>query len=292
MKSNVCSAAAAVVCLAAALPGTAQTPSDPPAVLRIIREEIKQGKSAAHRNSETTFMLEAARLKYPANIIGMSTLTGRDEAWFLEAHDSFAAIEATLAAFDNPDAQYAKLDELDAEFRTGSRAWIAVYRSDLSFHGQELIANLPKARFMNVDLVRVQPGHDAEFGELGRMAVDAAQKSMVDQPVAVYQVVSGAPNGMYIMLEPAVSLKALDSAQVRTRGMLQAMGDSTARRFTKSLSDTIASEESLLFSLEPRMSYVSKEFAAGDPPFWNPKQEESKAPAKARPRTKLKPAGN
>jgi hypothetical protein len=29
--------------------------------------------------------------------------------------------------------------------------------------------------------------------------------------------------------------------------------------------------ESFLFTLNPRMSYVSKEFAAGDPEFWIPK---------------------
>ncbi|HLG97961.1 MAG TPA: hypothetical protein VKX49_16725 [Bryobacteraceae bacterium] len=286
---SILHSSAVIVCFAAALPLPAQTPSEPPAVLRIIRESIKEGKSTAHRNSETAFMLEAARLKYPTNIIGMSTLTGASEAWFLEAHDSFAAIESTLAAFDNPEAQYAKLDELDAEFRTGSRVWIAIYRPDLSFHGQELMQNLPKARFMNVTLLRVHPGHESDFGELARMAADASQKAMASQPVAVYQPVSGSPAGTYIVFEPAASLKNMDGAGERDRAMLQAMGDSTAKRFTKSLGDTIASEESLLFSIEPRMSYVSRDFAAADPAFWNPKSDGSTSSTKARPKTALKP---
>jgi hypothetical protein len=33
----------------------------------------------------------------------------------------------------------------------------------------------------------------------------------------------------------------------------------------------IAGEESTLFAIDPKMSYVSKEFAAGDPEFWTPK---------------------
>jgi hypothetical protein len=42
----------------------------------------------------------------------------------------------------------------------------------------------------------------------------------------------------------------------------------------------VQSSESLLFAFNPRMSYVSKDFAAGDPDFWIPKL---KPPAKRKP---------
>ena len=289
MKALFCIAVSAIL-VTAALPLPAQEAPDPPHVLRIIREDIKEGKTAAHAKSENAFMQEAARLKYPTSIIGMTTVTGPSQAWFLEAHDSFNAVEATLAAFDQPGAQFAKLDELDSELRSSSRVWLAVYRPDISFHGQDVMQTLPKSRFMTVDIMRVQPGHDAEFAEIGRMAVDALQKSMSDQPVAVYQVVSGLPTGTYLLFEPAASLKTMDSESDRDRGMLQAMGDSGMRRYTKSVSDNVSSEESLLFSISPRMSYVSKEFAAADPSFWNPEPEPATTSTKARPKTALKPA--
>jgi len=273
-----------------ALPIAAQEPTDPPPVLRIIREDIKEGKSAAHAKSENAFMQEAARLKYPANIIGMTTVTGPSQAWFLEAHASFEAIQTTMAAFDRPDGQYAKLDELDSEFRSSSRVLLAVYRPDISFHGQEIMPNLPKTRFFNVEIMRIQAGRDDEFAEIGHMAVDAYQKSMSDQPVAVYEVVSGLPNGTYLLFQPTASLKALDTVAARNGAMVQAMGDTGSKRFFKAVSETIVSDEPLLFSIDPRMSYVSKEVAAADPAFWNPKPAEAKASTKARPKVALQPA--
>jgi hypothetical protein len=289
MKTNLFALAAAGILCAAALPVAAQTAADPPAVLRIIREDIKEGKGSAHRNSENAFMLEAALGKYPANILGMTSMTGTGQAWFLEGHDSFGAVETTLAAFGKPDAKYAQLDELDAEFRSSSRAWLAVYRPDISFHGQELIENLPKARYFNVTMIRVQPGHDAEFAELGRMVVDASQKAVSDQPVVAYQIVYGLPDDTYLLFHPVASLKVLDGEAARSRAMLQAMGDSGAKRMMKGIGDIIASQESLLFSIDPRMSYVSKDFAAVDPAFWNAKPEEAKAPPKSRPKAVAKP---
>ena len=281
-------AAAAVFC--AVFPLSAQTPTDPPPILRIVREDIKEGKSAAHRNNENSFMLEAALSKYPANVIGMSSLTGTDQAWFLEGHPSFEAIENTLAAFDKPGSKFAQIDELDAEFRSSSRSWIAVYRPDLSYHGSDIMPNLPKARYFNVTIMRVQPGHDADFADVAHMAVDALQKAMSDQPVAVYQAVSGLPEGTYFLFEPCASMKAMDSSADRMRSMLQAMGDTGAKRYQTTAGAAIASQESVLFSIDPRMSYVSKDFAAADPSFWNPQPEEAKAPRKARPKAALKPA--
>lgn len=289
MKSTLF-ALAATALFCAASPISAQTPTDPPPVLRIVREDIKEGKSAAHRNNENSFMLEAVVSKYPANVIGMSSLTGTDQAWFLEAHASFEAIENTLAAFDKPGSKFAQIDELDAEFRSSSRSWIAVYRPDLSYHGSDIMPNLPKARFLNVTMMRVQPGHDADFAEVGHMAVDALQKAISDQPVAVYQAVSGLPDGTYFLFQPCASLKALDASADRMRSMLQAMGDAGAKRFQTTAGAAIASQESVLFSIDPRMSYVSKDFAAADPSFWNPQPEETKPSRKAQPKAAIKPA--
>ncbi|HYL38182.1 MAG TPA: hypothetical protein VEV17_19855 [Bryobacteraceae bacterium] len=272
----------AMLCPAGAL--FAQPAPDPPKVLRIFREDVKEGKGPGHEKSEASFMEAAAKAQYPANILGMTTLTGTPQAWFLEAHDSFDSIAKAEAALDKPE--FETLEALDAEFISGSRSWIAVYQPDLSFHGQEMMQALPKARYFNVTMMRVQSGHDQEFAEIGHMAVDASQKSINDQPVAVYQVVSGMPDGTYLLFEPSASLKALDSADERSRAMLQAMGDSGAARFLKAIRDNIASAEALLFVINPKMSYVSKDIAAADPDFWNQKPAELAKPAARKPAAK------
>jgi hypothetical protein len=247
----------------------AQEPPAPPNVLRIIREDIKEGKEAAHQRTESEFMRAAAAAKYPADIIGMTSMTGTSQAWFLEGHDSFEAIMKTIAAFEKPELS--SIDALDSEYRTSSRSWIAVYRPELSFHASELVQTLPKMRFVNVITIRVRPEHDQDFAELGRMAVAASERSMNDQPVVTYQIVSGAPNGTYLLLEPSASMKSLDAGPERSRALFQAMGDSGTKRFMKTASETIAQSEAILFALAPQMSYVPKTFAAQDPVFWTPK---------------------
>jgi hypothetical protein len=151
--------------------------------------------------------------------------------------------------------------------------------------------NLPKARFFNIAIIRVQSGHDQDFAEVSRLTVDAARKALDDQPWVIYEAVSGLPSGTYLVFQPCTSLKSLDVRDTRNRAIFQAMGDTSAKHFMKSMGDAVASQESLLFLLEPRMSYVSKEFAAVDPDFWNQKTE---PPAKPKPHGKAaaKPSGN
>jgi hypothetical protein len=223
-------------------------------------------------------MRAAAAAKFPVNILGMNSITGTSQAWFLEAHDSFESIGKAEAVMEH--SELGTLDSLDAEYRSGSRSWIAIYRPELSFHGQQLMQTLPKMRYFNVIMMRTRQEHDQDFAEIAKMAVAAAERSMDDQPVATYQIVSGAPNGTYILFEPSASLKALDAAPERSHNMFQAMGDAGTKRFMKTAGETIAQQEAVLFAIDPKMSYVSRQIIGGDPAFWTPKPEEPAEPAK------------
>lgn len=109
----------------------AQDAPQPPKMLLIVREDIKEGKSAAHEQSESRFMRAAAAAKFPANILGMNAITGTAQAWFLEAYDSFESIGKSRAAMEKPELE--TIDASDAEFRTSSSSWIAVYRPERVF---------------------------------------------------------------------------------------------------------------------------------------------------------------
>jgi len=257
---------------AASLILSAQQPG-PPKVLRIYREDIKEGKSSAHEKVEIRFAQMLAKHKYPANSVGMTSLTGTSQAWFLEGHESFASIGEAEAFFGKPAVkpEIDTLDAQDSELRSSSRSWIAVFRNDLSFRTDQMMESVPRARYFNVVIFRIHQGHDQEFADLAKTAVAASQKAGNDQPVAVYQVVSGGPGGIYLLFEPNASLKSLDDAPARSQAMYSAMGAQGSKRFNELARETISSEESLLFTINPKMSYVSKEFAAGDPNFWTPK---------------------
>src|ERR1700689_1175361 len=248
---------------------------DPPKVLRIIQEDIKEGKSPAHEKSEARFAQAMAKNKYPASYLGMTSMTGPSQAWFLEEHESFVSVAETQA-FEDKIAEFQSLDAVDAELRSKSSYSLALYRPDLSYHSAEFMLGLPKARYMNVSAVHIHFEHDLEFAEIAKPAIEAGVKANSDQPVAVYQVVSGMPAGTYMLLEPAASLNALDDAPARSRALMQAMGEPGARKFLKNAGEIIAGEEPVLFAINPRMSYVSKEFAASDPEFWTPKPPKKK----------------
>jgi hypothetical protein len=270
-------------------PLCAQQPSGPPPVLRIFREDIKEGKGAAHEKTEAAFMQAAAKVNYPCNVLGMTAMTGPSQAWFLEGHPTFASIAESQAALDKPE--FGALDAADAELRSSSRSMIAVYRPDLSYSVDK--ANLPKMRFFTIETIRIREGQGPEFTELAKMLIGAAEKSGDTQAVATYQVMSGAPNGTFLLLEPTESLKSMDEGQQRQQALLQALGESGLKRYGKAVSETIANEESLLFAVSPKMSYVPKEWATADPDFWGQKPAKTtkapvKTPAKAGEKTASK----
>jgi hypothetical protein len=267
--------------LCAALQLSAQEPAGPPAVLRIVREDIKEGRGGAHEKSESAFMQALGKTNFSGAVIGMSSVTGTSQAWFLEGYSSFAALGDAERFFDShPELE--TLDAADGELRNSSRSLIAVYRPEMSYGIDKI--NLPKARYFNIITIRVRGGQEQEFGEIAKMMVGAAAKSGSEQGVATYQVVSGAPSGTFLLTEPTESLKTMDGAPQRTQALYQALGDTGMKRLAKAGSDTIANQESILFAISPAMSYPPKAWATADPEFWGPKPAAAvtKAPAKPR----------
>jgi len=93
-----------------------------------------------------------------------------------------------------------------------------------------------------------------------------------------YQIISGAPGGTYLLFEPFVSLAEWD----KYPAMLQTLKTAGGRKFDaleKDFTDLTQFEEGRLMSISPKMSYVSKETAAGDPDFWTPKPKSAAKPA-------------
>jgi len=261
----------AIVILFAVLPAFAQ----PPKILRMFREDVKEGKSGAHEKTESAFMQTAAKVNYPAHILGLTNITGTALAVFLEGHETFASIADSQAVLDTPE--FGKLDLADAELRISQRSILAAYRPDLSYAAEK--ADLPKMRYFSIETIRIREGQGQKFAELAKLLVNAAEKSGDNQPVATYEVVSGAPNGTFLLLEPMESLKSLDQGPQRRQALMQAVlnGPQTMRE----LSETIANEEPILFAVNPQMSYVPKEWATASPDFWGKKPVEpvTKAPA-------------
>ena len=290
MKHCICLTSAIAVMAFTASPTFAQDPTGPPPLLRIIREDIKPGRGAAHERIETGYVRAFSKSKYP-NYLAMTSLTGTDQAWFIEAYQNYAALDAAIQLVDHDPVLKKQLDQIDpqdGDVRTGGRSMILVYQKDLSYRPEDLIRDIPKAHYMRVQTIRIKSGHGQEYAEVRRTLNAALAKMNVAAPAAVYSVASGAPAGTYIVLRPADSLKALDPGPAPTMTIQQAMGgDSAFANYRRTNNDLVVSSENVLFVFNPKMSYPPKRFIDADAAFWNPKPVAA-APAKAA----AKPAGS
>ena len=246
----------------------AQSP-EPPHLLRIFREDIKSGKSSAHEKVESAYVRAFSKAGY-TNYLALEGNTGTSQAWFLESYDSYESLEKAMhmAEAEPLKTTLTGLDVQDGELRTGERNMIATYQKDLSY--LPVPSNLAKARFVSINMVRVRPGHAADFTEMRKLVGAAFEKSASKQRRVVYSVSSGMPAGTYLIIAAMDSLKAMDTPP-GAMTMAEAFGADNLAKYNKLLGDIVISSEFTLFAVNPKMSNPPKEFIAADPGFWAPK---------------------
>ena len=251
----------------------------PPAVLLIVREDIKPGKMPAHAKHSATFAQIFAKLQTPNHRIALWPIAGSEnDLVYITGAGSFAEIEKLQQDTDKKmsgasGAMKAELDRLEKEapdLHAGMRDMLAIYRPELSFNAN---VNIAQMRYFVITTVRVRPGHDAEYADYIRSVVNVARdKAKIDNlHIACFQVISGAPGGTYMFFRPMKSLGEFD--QNVTAKVRAAMSDDMRKTADKTNADAVIISESSTYAYEPRMSYVEKEMAAQDPTFWNPKPE-------------------
>ena len=201
------------------------------------------------------------------NVFGMTSLTGPAETWFLEAHNSFASIEdvaeAHSAMLDNdPGDRYGGLS---GDVLTQSRTLIAVYRPGFSYRPDQAARMLPRTRYFSVTLYRTRPGADAEFSELLKTRKDFFDSMNLDRPEIAYQVISGAPAATYLLIAPLTSLRSLDEGLQRRSSRTESPPAKQVRL------DCRAQPRPAALPVQPRLSYVSDEFASEAQEFWRRK---------------------
>jgi hypothetical protein len=249
----------------------------PPPILYIVREDIKPGMMGAHNKHSASYANIFRTLDTPNHRIALVPVAGSEnEVIYLTGCGSFKELEGILNDTDKKMAGVsgnwkAEVDRLDKEapvLHAAMRDMLTVYRPELSFNPNVDIRTM---RYFSITTTRIRPGHDAQYVEYVQKLVNVArQKAKVDAfHVAGFQVISGAPGGTYMLFRPMKSLAELDeNVGMKVRA---AMGDDMRKDADKAASDAIMSSETSTYMMAPNMSYVEKDFAAGDPAFWNTK---------------------
>jgi hypothetical protein len=129
----------------------------------------------------------------------------------------------------------------------------------------------PRAHYFHITIYQVRPDAENDLGELLKLRRLSADSVNLDRPDLAYQVISGAPSGTFIFLAPLTSLKTMDEGVAETPVYAETIAAARAKIASKVSADGEISREHLLFRVEPRLSYVSDDFAEADRQFWRPR---------------------
>lgn len=269
----------------------AQTPATtpgPPRVILIVREDIKPGMMGTHNRHSAEFANIFGKLQTPNHRIALVPVAGSEnEVIYLTGADTFAELESIQKATDERmsgagGSMKADLDRLDKEaplLHAGMRDMLAVLRPEYGYGGA---VNLPTMRYFAVTTVRLRPGQEDQYAELVKIQKAARDKAKAELHVAAFQVIAGTPNTTLMFFRPMKSLAEYD-LRIGPR-VREAMSDDQQKKADKLAGESIMFTETSVYAMNPQMSYVSKEMAAGDPGFWNRKPE-----AMAKPKPKMRP---
>ncbi len=238
-----------IIVLGALLGCSALAQSDPPMVIRVNRNAAAaDGRDYAEANAAVT-------------VLGASSTTGPSETWFFEMHDSFASIEDLDKTLVMPRSGVPYSDEV----LPPSVTLLALYRPNLSHRWDEAVKSIPKARYFLIFIYRIRPGAHMGFADLVRIRRSRFESINFDQPEIAYQIMSGAPSGTFMFITPLATLKTFDEGLAKTPDGPREGGGAEQ----KLAADVEIGHESFLFRIDPHASYVSEDFASGDPGFWN-----------------------
>ena len=225
--------------------------ADPPTVIRVMRcASLDHGRAYSEIHS-------------PVAVLGAASASGLSESWFFELHGSFESVEA----FDHSVFPTHTGVPYSDDVLPPSRTLIALYRPGLSHRAEEAVRATQKARYLMITIYRIRPGKEAGFADLVRIRRFHYENINFDQPELAYQVIAGAPAGTYALVMPLASLKTFDEGLNRAPDGPRAAGPNEQNL----AGDVEIAHENFLFRLDPHNSYVSDDFAAGDPEFWRPK---------------------
>jgi hypothetical protein len=245
----------ALLALAACIqPLAAQDPPSP--IIYIYREQIKSGKSAAYTQIEEAAARFCAKANCPNPYLAITSLTGPNEAWWINGFDSMDAMEKVWHQYGANQEISQELDrvaEKKADLAFSANIWMARFRDDLSFSSTQL-----SPHFISISVIHVRPGHVANFEKM-RQFLRNVQRNSIGHPLWVYQVTSGAEDTTFLVMIPGRTMQEIQATPVPD-DHLSNLGDL--------IRDAIASSETRLYAVSPSMSMPASSWVEADPDFW------------------------
>jgi hypothetical protein len=272
MRGFVRLALTTVLTTACAATSLAQTPAPDEnqgsRMLVVYREEVRAGKTAAHKVNENAWANAYRKAGLPGGWVGATTMTGSNEAWFFTPVNSFEDFEKLNQAQDSHPSyapESAKLSEKDGDYVSRTSTLLLSRRPGISYQPN---INVAEMRYVRVEIIRVKRGRGGEFFDRWREVVAAHEKAKMDEHWSVYQVTSGMPDGTLIFFYPFKSMADMDKVgpMHQADAYRDAMGESGRARMNEMNRDAVEWSQSFILAFEPQMSAAPQEWASD--PFW------------------------
>jgi len=245
----------------------------PPPLLQIVREEVKPGHGGPHAATKSAWTRALSKGKSTDHYLGMTSLTGPSEAWFIMGYASYADWEAKQNQVEHNAALKAEVDKIavqDGDHLSGVRTLLGAFRPDLSYGPP---VEIGKMRYFRVRTFRIKQGQNKAFEAGVKLALAAYEKSHYQASFAFYEVAAGSGSPTFIVLRPLKSLAELDAVAAADKAFQEALGEDGQKAMQKVFADTVNAVENQLLAFSPKLSFPGPGTIATDPAFWTVKPD-------------------
>ena len=243
-----------------------------PHILQITREYTKPYKGGAeHDKTESAFVTANREAKFPANYVGMNSLSGKARSLYFTRYSSFAEWEkdnALMAKNTSFAAEVERASLADGELLEEVDSAVYALDDELSFH---IHNDLQNHRFYQVFAFHVRPGHEKEWREVVKMVKDAHEKAGDGAHWGMYRLVYGGEGGTYVALSGDPSMSVIDDGFMGQKKYMEAMGGEEGMAKLDALfGAAVDTSHSEIFAVNPKQSYVSDDWIKANAAFWKP----------------------
>jgi hypothetical protein len=270
-----------------ALAAAQEMPSDFK-VLQVTREYSKPYKNGmAHDKTESAFVQAMTKAKFPAYYVGLTSMSGKSRSLYLALYGSFAEWEKDNKLVEKNPTLGAELERdsvADGELLESVDSLVYTFDKDLSYKPRP---DLIHARYMEISVFHVKPGHRRDWQRLAKLVKDAHDKGGTSAHWSMYEIAYGTQDGEYVALSADNSMADIDTGFAENKKFMDALGEDGLKEFRELMTATVDYSRSELFSINPKQSYVSEEWIKAEPDFWKPKPVAAAKPA-AKPATEEK----
>jgi hypothetical protein len=242
----------------------------PPPWVNIVREVVKPGKGPAHSKHEAAWARALEAAKYPGASLGIVSITGPNENWWLNGAASAADIEKLNAAYAASPALNAVDDKFvppEADYLNNTFVMLAKFRDDLSYSSGTPMTSM---RYMAITTIAVRPGHGDEFVEARKQIKAAHEKAKAKDGFAIYAVRGGAAAGTYVIFASSSTMADLDTDPHGPAYVAAIGGPEAQKKLADMASSYTGTTMTNLFRVDPQISVLNKSWYDADP-YWKPK---------------------